>query len=257
VVGFGTAGCALLATFVLVERRARSPLLPLAMLRRPTLRAANLAAALVFGSFFATIFQASLFMQQVLHYSPLRTGVAYLAMALVSVVAAAGLAPRVLGRLGAGATLALGQASSAVGLLLLANAPADAAYWADVFPGFALVGLGIGFSAMSAQVAAFIGVEQTFTGLAGGMVETAREIGGALGIAVVASAAVARADDVLARLGGGPAAGAQALTEGFQRGSLIAAGFNVAAIAAALLVLRPAERRTTPAEPAIDATISL
>ncbi|HKF30971.1 MAG TPA: MFS transporter [Jatrophihabitantaceae bacterium] len=253
VMGFGAAGIALLASFVLVERRAASPLLPLAMLRRPTLSAANLAAALVFGSFFATIFQASLFMQQVLHYSPLRTGVAYLAMALVSVVAAAGVAPRVLGRLGAGWTLALGQASSAVGLVLLANAPADAAYWADVFPGFALVGIGIGFSAMSVQVAAFIGVEKAFTGLAGGMVETAREVGGALGIAVVASVALARADDVLAHLGGGPAASALALTEGFRRGSLVAAGFNVAAIAAALLVVRPAERRTAQTEPAIDA----
>jgi len=244
-VGFLATGAALLALFVLVERRAASPLLPLAMFRRRTLTAANLVAALAFGSFFATIFQASLFMQQVLGYSALRTGVAYLAIAGVSLLVAAGLAARVLGRLGAGWALALGQGCSAAGLLLLARVPADATYWADLFPGFVLVGVGIGFSVVAAQVAAFIGVEDAFTGLAGGMVETAREVGGALGTAVVASVAIARADAVIASLGDGPAAGAAALTDGFQRGSLVAAGFNVVAAVLALVVLRRAERAVT------------
>lgn len=248
--GFLLAGAVLLVLFVVVERSTAAPLLPLSMFRRGTLNAANLVAALVFGSFFATIFQASLFMQQVFEYSPIRTGFAYLAIAAVALVVSGALAPIAVGRLGAGWTLAIGQAGSAVGLLLLAQVPADGSYWADLFPGFVLLGIGIGFSVVAAQIAAFIGVEQAVSGLAGGMVETSREIGGALGTAVVASVAIARADDVLASLGGGASAGAIALTEGFQRGSLVAAGFNVVSALAAVVVLRRAERAATPS-PAI------
>lgn len=244
--GFLAAGAALLVVFGLVERRARSPLVPLSMFRRRTLTAANVVAALVFGSFFATIFQASLFMQQVLRYSALRTGAAYLAIAGVSLVVAAAIAARVVGRFGAGWALVIGQTSSAVGLVLLARAPADASYWADLFPAFVLVGVGIGFSAVAAQVAAFIGVDDADTGLVGGMVETAREVGGALGTAVVASVAIARTDDVLATVTGDAGIGAIALTEGFQRGSLVAAGFNVVSVIVAFVVLRRAERAAGP-----------
>lgn len=236
--GFLAAGLAAIALFVLIEHRSASPLMPLSMFRRPMLNAANLVAALVFGAFFATIFQASLFMQQVLGYSALRTGVAYLAIATTSVVAAAGPAPRLLARIGAGWTLAIGQACSAVGLLLLARVPADAAYWADLFPGFVLVGAGVGFSLVAAQVAAFIGIPKAVSGLAGGMVETAREIGGALGTAIVASVAIAAATDL--RATGIPAP--QALTAGFHDGAIVAAGFNVASALAAALILRRAER---------------
>jgi EmrB/QacA subfamily drug resistance transporter len=249
--GFLTAGTGLLALFVVIERHAAAPLLPLSMFRRPTLVAANLVAALVFGSFFATIFQASLFMQQVLRYSALRTGVAYLAIAAVSLVVAGAIAAKLIGRMGVAWTLAAGQTASAAGLLLLARAPVDATYWADLFPGFVLVGAGMGFSLPAAQVAAFIGIEPEVSGLAGGMVETAREVGGALGTAVVAAIAIARADDVVAALGTGPAVQAAALAEGFQRGSLVAAGFDVVSVLAALTVLRRAERSaTTPPTPA-------
>jgi EmrB/QacA subfamily drug resistance transporter len=242
VVGFLAVGAVLLGSFVLVERRVSSPLLPLSMFRRRTLTTANVVAALVFGSFFATIFQASLLMQQVLQYSALRTGVAYLAIAGTALVVAAAVAAKVVGRFGAGWTLVVGQSFSAAGMLLLSQVPVDASYWADLFPGFFALGVGIGFSAMAAQVAAFIGVEERVAGLAGGMVETAREVGGALGTAIVATVALARADAVIGELGGGPAATAAGLTEGFQRGSLVAAGFNIASALAALLLLRRAER---------------
>jgi EmrB/QacA subfamily drug resistance transporter len=243
--GFLAAGAALLALFVTVEARTRQPLLPLAMFRRPTLNAANLVAALTFGSFFATIFQASLFMQEVLGYSAIRTGVAYLAIAATAFVVAGAVAARVVDRRGAGTALVIGQVGVAAGLLLLTRVPVGAGYWVDVFPGFLLIGIGIGFSGMAAQVAAFIGVPNTVAGLAGGMVETAREIGGALGIALVGTVALARADDVAA----GGAAPAEALAEGFQRGALLAAGFSVAAAIVAALVLRPAERRASLSGP--------
>jgi EmrB/QacA subfamily drug resistance transporter len=243
-VGFLAAGLAALGLFVLIERRASVPLMPLSMFRRRTLNAANLVAALVFGAFFATIFQASLFMQQVLGYSALRTGLAYLAIAATAVVVAAGPAPRMLARLGAGWALAIGQTCSAAGLLWLARVPPEAGYWVDLFPGFALVGAGVGLSLVAAQVAAFIGIPRAVSGLAGGMVETAREIGGALGTAIVASVAIATAAELQVT----GTTEATALTAGFQDGSLIAAGFNVVSALAAVLVLRPAERSGAAAQ---------
>jgi len=242
--GFLAAGAALLALFAVVEGRTRQPLLPLAMFRRPTLNAANLVAALAFGSFFATIFQASLFMQEVLRYSAIRTGVAYLAIAGTAFVVAGAVAARVVDRRGAATALVIGQLGVAAGLLLLTRVPVDAGYWADVFPGFLLIGIGMGFTGMAAQVAAFIGVPNSVAGLAGGMVETAREIGGSLGVALVGTVALARANDVAAgAVGAGGVDPAVALTEGFQQGALLAAGFSLAAAVVAALVLRPAERR--------------
>lgn len=241
-VGFLAGGAVLLGLFVLAEARASAPILPLGMFRRRTLSTAIVVAGLMWASFFATVFEASLFMQQVLRYSAIRTGVAYLAIALTSVVIAAGVAARVVGRFGPARTLVAGQLFAAAGLLLLAQVPSDAAYWPDLFPGFVALGVGVGFSAMAAQVAAFTGVPESVSGLAGGMVETAREIGGALGTAVVATVAIARANEVL----GPPAV---ALTEGFQRGALVAAGFNVVAAVVAGLLLRRAEQAAAVTEP--------
>jgi EmrB/QacA subfamily drug resistance transporter len=245
-VGFLAGGAVLLGLFVAAEARASAPILPLAMFRRRTLSTAIVVAALMWASFFATVFEASLFMQQVLHYSAIRTGVAYLAIALTSVLVAAGVAARAVGRFGPARTLVAGQLFAATGLLLLARAPSDAAYWSDLFPGFVALGIGVGFSAMAAQVAAFTGIPESVSGLAGGMVETAREIGGALGTAVVATVAIARANEVV----GPPAV---ALTEGFQRGALVAAGFNIVSALVAGVVLRRAERAVAVTrEPTIE-----
>ncbi|WP_280336835.1 sigma factor [Nocardia wallacei] len=115
--------------------------------------------------------------------------------------------------------------------------PVYAAYWPDLFPGFLAVGAGVGLSLVSIQVAAFVGIPEAVSGLAGGMVETAREIGGALGTAVVAAVAIAVARGV-------SEGGAQALTEGFRRGSLVAACFSLVAVLAAVTVVRRAERST-------------
>ncbi|MFE3193051.1 MFS transporter [Nocardia sp. NPDC059240] len=233
--GFLSAGCALLVAFTAIEYRSPAPLVPLSMFRHPTLNAANLVAALVFAAFFATTFQASLLMQQALGYSALRTGLAYLAIAVPAVVAAAVLAPLLLIRLGAGWALTLAQGIAAGGLLWLARIPAHAQFWPDLFPAFLSVGLGIGLSQAALQVAAFIGIPEEASGLAGGMVETAREIGGAVGIAIVAAVAIAGGRGVST----GPA---EALTAGFRHGSLIAAGFSLLAAGTAITVVRRAGR---------------
>jgi EmrB/QacA subfamily drug resistance transporter len=244
--GFAAGGAALLGLFVVVEQRAASPLMPLQMFRRPTLAVASLGAALVFGSFFATIFQGTLFMQQVLGYSAVATGVAWLGNTTASLATAAAIAPRVVNRFGPGVSLMVGQGLFAAGLVHLSRAPVDAAYWSDLFPGFLALGVGLGLSFLATQVAAFIGVAEAVAGLAGGIVETAREVGGALGVAIVATVATARAEDVLGSIGSEPGADAIALTEGFQRGSLVAAGFSVAGALAAGLLLRRAERGEAP-----------
>src|SRR5215207_9896883 len=247
------AGVALLGLFGLVESRVRSPLMPLGILRLRTLTAANVVAVLLWGAFFAMIFQGTLFMGQVLGYSAIRTGVAWIAATASSLVIAGGVAPRVVSRLGAGTTLVIGQTVMALGLLLLSQAPVDATYWADLFPGFLAMGVGMGFSGMAVQVGAFLGVRESV----GGLVETAREVGGALGVAVVATVAIARTDAVLAAGPGGPGAEAVALTEGFQRAMLVAAAISVAAAVAAAVLLRPAERAAAAdAVPVADAAMA-
>jgi EmrB/QacA subfamily drug resistance transporter len=251
-VSFLLGGAVLIALFIACERRAVSPLLPLSMFRRRTLTTANIVAMLVWGAFFATIFQASLFMQQVLQYSAVQTGVAYIAIAGTVVVVAIGVAAKLVQRRGSWGALVVGQIAAATGLVLLSQAPADAAYWPDLFPGFLLIGIGVGLSGMALQVVAFVGVEQAVAGLAGGMVETAREIGGAVGVAIVATVAVGHTNDVLASLGGSEEAVPVALTAGFERGSLVAAGFAVAAAFAAGLLLRPAEQAAVSASAATN-----
>jgi EmrB/QacA subfamily drug resistance transporter len=241
VLAFLAIGAALLAGFLAVERRASAPLVPLAMFRRRTLSAATVVAALVFGSFFATIFQGTLFLQQGLGFSAVGTGAAWLASTASSLVVAGAIAPRFINRFGASRSLVLGQCIQAAGLLSLTSAPSGAAYWGDLFPGLLAFGVGLGFSIMATQVAAFIGVEEADTGLTGGIVETAREIGGAFGTAVVATLVIARTNDVLA----GNATPAEALAEGFQRGMLVAAGLSAAAAIATALLLAPAERRAS------------
>ena len=149
----------------------------------------------------------------------------------------------------------------------LSQAPPDAAHWPEVFPGFLLIGIGTGFAAMASEVAAFIGVEEEVSGLAGGMIETSREVGGALGVAIIATVAFSRTDDVMASLGGGAENLPTALTAGFERGSLVAAGFALVGAVAAALVLRPAEkaamaalrrrrRSTKPCEPTTTITLN-
>ena len=197
-VGLLAGGVVLLGMFVAIESRVRSPLLPLAVFRRRMFRAANLVSALLWGAFFAVIFQGTLFMQQALGYSAVATGAAWLASTLSSLVIAAAIAPGVVSRFGSSTSLVIGQTILAVGLLYLSRAPADASYWSDLFPGFLAFGVGIGFSMMAVQAAAFSGVDPTAAGVAGGVIETSREVGGALGVAVVATIAVARTDDLLA-----------------------------------------------------------
>jgi len=179
------------AAFALIERTSSAPLVPLDALRNRALVAANLTALLAFASFFAFIFLGSLFMQQVLGYSAIRTGVAWLATTLTSFVAAALTGAKLAGRFGVQRLLVTGLLLMGVAFALLAGAPHDAGYAADLLPGFALAGVAGGLCFPSLQIAALTGVRPSLAGLASGLIETAREIGGAAGVAAASTAIVA------------------------------------------------------------------
>jgi EmrB/QacA subfamily drug resistance transporter len=244
------AGAALLATFAAIESRARFALMPLSIFRHRTLTAALGVSLLLWGSQLAVIFQGTLYMQQALGYSAIATGVAWLAATCSGFATAGGVAPRVIGAIGPARSLVIGQVVMAVGLLRLVTVSVEDGYWSHLFPAYLAMGIGTGLSMVALQVAAFSGIDDSISGLAGGLIETSAEVGGAIGIAVVATLAIARTDDVL----GTGADPTTALTEGYQQASLVSALLSVAAAIAAAVFLRRAERPTTeqPVEPGGD-----
>ncbi len=184
------AAAALLAAFVLIERRSPDPLMPLSTLRNRPLVAANLTGFLAFGALMAFIFIGSLLMQQILGYSPAMTGLAWLATT-VTIVAVAMAGEGLVARAGVRVSLVIGLLLLAVGALWLARVPADASYVTDVLPAFLLAGVGFGLCGPAVQMGALTGVEQSAAGLASGLIETAREVGGAAGVAAVSAVLVA------------------------------------------------------------------
>jgi EmrB/QacA subfamily drug resistance transporter len=191
--GLLAASIVMLSAFVRIEARSRSPLVPGAAVRNRTLVAANLSAFFLFGAFFAFIFLGSLLMQQVLGYSPTRTGVAWLATTVMSFFAAGIAGAKLVGVVGVRRLLVGGFTLLAIAALLLTRVPAGAHYATDLLPALILAGLAGGISAPAIQIGALSGVPHSMTGLAGGLVETLREIGGGVVVAVVATVLVSRA----------------------------------------------------------------
>jgi EmrB/QacA subfamily drug resistance transporter len=240
----GLAGAAaLLAAFVVVELRAKAPLLPLRVLRLRTLRTANVTTVLTFGAMVTLFFFASLFMQQVLGYDALKTGLAYVPLA-VAVAVGAGVASGLITKAPAKTVLIAGLALGACGLLLLARLPVDAGYAGRVLPAFLLVGVGLGMSFVPLQIAAAYGVDTRESGLAAGLINTSQEAGGALGLAVTSTLAFSRIHhDAL------PAARAAGFHHAFFAAACLAAAALVLA-AVFLPSLRPAAGSESAAPPA-------
>jgi EmrB/QacA subfamily drug resistance transporter len=187
------AAAVLLAAFVRIEMRSRSPLVPVATVKNRTLVAANLSAFFTFSAFFSFIFLASLLMQQVLGYSPTKTGLAWLATSATAFIASAIAGARLVNLFGVRKLLVTGLTLMAIGMIWLTRVPADANYFADLLPAFLLAGVAIGLCAPSAQIGALSCVVESESGLASGLVETMREIGGAAGVAAVSTVLVSRA----------------------------------------------------------------
>jgi EmrB/QacA subfamily drug resistance transporter len=185
---FAAAGV-LLAAFVRIEARSEAPLVPAAILRNRRLVAANIAAFLAFAALLAFIFIGSLLMQQALGYSPTRTGLAWLSTTM-TVFPAAILGARLAARVQVRWLLVTGLSAVTAGTLWLTRVPADASYAVDLLPAFLLVGIGFGLCGPALQIGALSGVAEGETGLASGLVETMREVGGAAGVAVVSTVLV-------------------------------------------------------------------
>jgi EmrB/QacA subfamily drug resistance transporter len=190
------AAVVMLSAFVQIEARSRSPLVPGSAVRNRTLVAANLSALITFGAVFSFIFLGSLLMQQVLGYSPTRTGVSWLATTAASFIAAAITGAKLVAVVGVRRLLVAGLSLLAIAALLLTRVPAGADFAIDLLPALLLAGVAGGMSAPAAQIGALSGVTHSMTGLASGLVETMREIGGAVGVAAVSTVLVSRAGDI-------------------------------------------------------------
>ncbi|GID94053.1 MFS transporter [Amorphoplanes digitatis] len=227
----------LLGTFILIERRAAEPLIPLGIFRKPVLRTANITAVLLFGTLVTLFFFASLFMQQVLDYSPVEAGLAYVPLAII-VSVGAGVASNLVTKVAAKPVLIVGLTLAAIGMLMLWQLPADAGYVTRVLPPFLVVGLGLGLSFVPVQVIAFAGVSKSESGLAAGLINTSQEAGGALGVAVAATIAFSQVHELERWAGGDPALMEIARVSVFHRAFLVGACFAVAGVLMALLLPR-------------------
>ncbi len=229
------AGAAiLLAAFVVIELRQRYPLMPFSIFRLRTLRGANIVGLLIGMSLFSMFFFISLYLQDVLGYSPIKTGVSYLPLA-VGIILSAGAASQVVTRVGFKPPLVAGLLLIAGGLLWFAQVPAQGGtYVADVLGPSLLAAVGLGFAFVPVTIAAVTGTEPHEAGLASGLINTSQQIGGALGLAILATVANSRTQSLLHAGVHNPSV---ALTKGFERAFLIGAGFAVVgAILAAVLI---------------------
>ncbi len=220
---------ALFAAFVVIEARVASPIMPPRVFRLRTLRTANLSAVLIFGTFGALFFFASLFMQNVYGYSPLRAGFAYVPLA-VAVAVGAGLASGLITRIAARPVLIAGLAVTIAGLLLMWRSPGDGGYAVDLLPAFVALGLGCGMCFVTLQIAAFVGIGDEEAGLGAGLINTAQEAGGALGLAVITTIAYSGLASATASADGDPLLLRAAHEAANHDAFLAAAGFGAAAL---------------------------
>lgn len=230
------AAAVLLVGFVVVEGRAAAPLLPFDVFALRSLRYANLATLFLLGTVVTVFFFASLFLQQVLDYSPLQTGLAYVPLAAV-VSVAAGVASALVARVPGRIVLAVGLVLVVAALLLLARMPSSATYLTGVLPVFLLTGAGMGLSFVPLQIAAQVGVPEERAGLAAGLINTSQEVGGALGVAVAATYAFRRVDELTAAAAGDPRLVEAARTTVFHDGFAVGSCLALVALLVALVLL--------------------
>jgi EmrB/QacA subfamily drug resistance transporter len=238
---------ALLLAFAAIELRSRAPLVPLRIFRLGTLSAANATMAVVGAATFSQFFLLTLYMQDVLRYSAVQTGCAFSAFALSAGVAA-NVAQVVVGRVGVRLTLTAGLLASAVSVALLSRLPVDGRYFWDLFPALLLGGGGVGLSFVSATIGGLNGVGHSDAGVASGLINTSRQIGGAIGIAAISAVASASTSAYADAHPEVTASSGVALDHGFQTGLYVLTGllFLGALIAGTLLKPRPSSLAGEP-----------
>ena len=232
--GLGALALALLAAFIVRESRTENPLVPLHIFRSRQIVGANAVQVLTVAGLFGMFFLGVLYLQRVLGYDALETGLAFLPVSVLIGILSLGFSARLSQRYGTTAVLLPGLALIAVGLLLFARVPVDGSYVTDLLPALIPIGIGAGLFFPVLTTLAMSGVTPSESGLASGLVNTSLQVGGAIGLAVLATLSASRSDTLLAD----GESTASALTGGYQLAFVIAAGLVVAAIVVALTVLR-------------------
>jgi predicted MFS family arabinose efflux permease len=237
-IGLIALSAALIAAFAAIELRSEAPLVPFRIFRLRTLTGANAVGLMVGGSLFSMFFFITLYMQQVLGHSPIETGLAYLPLS-VAIIASAGAASTLVTRIGYKPVLAIGMVFIAVALAWFSRVSADGSYAADVLGPSVVAAIGLGFAFVTTTIAAMAGVREDEAGLASGLINTSQQIGGALGLAVLATLATSRTDD----LAGNAAPTPGALTEGFQNAFLGGSIIAIIGLVVTLLLIRTSDSR--------------
>jgi EmrB/QacA subfamily drug resistance transporter len=242
--GLFAASIALLAAFVGWEARAKEPLMPFSIFRIRTVAAANISGLILGTVTFSMFLMLTLYMQQVLTYSPMRTGVAYLAVAGTAIIWST-VAAQLVTRVGVKPVITAGMAFLTAGLLYFTQVSVGGSYLGDLLPGFLLIAVGLGFSFVPISIAALAGVQRSDAGLASGLFNTSQQIGGALGIAALSAIATTKTED-------GVAAGTpvpQALTDGFESAFIWGGVIAAVGIVVALALIRRSDLETPVEEP--------
>ncbi len=240
------ASIVLLAAFVLIERRVKDPLLPLGIFRLRTLAGANAAGLLLGGSFFAFIFVGTLYMQQVLHYSALQCGLAWLAASLTS-IALAGVSQALVTRVGTKLVMAAGMSMIGAGVIWATQVPVHGHFLANLAGPMVVAGAGTAFAFIPISIAALAGVKEHQAGLASGLLNTSQQLGGAIGIAIASSVAASHTQALVHAGQAGP----EALTGGFQQALWMLGAIGLLAIPAIFALVRHEAVSTAAVETAI------
>src|SRR5262245_14108772 len=250
-IAFFVASIVLLGAFVAWELRHPEPLMRFGILRTKTVAGANVAGFILGTAIFAMFLMLTLYMQQVLGYSAMKTGVAYLAVAGTAILWSA-VAAQLVTKLGVKPVLVTGMTALAGGLAWFTQVSVDGSYLTDLLPGFLLVGVGLGFSFVPISIAALAGVRLNEMGLASGLINTSQQIGGALGIAALSTIATSTTSDAISS----GTAQAQAAVDGFSAAFLAGLGIAVVGIIASLVLIRRDELETEAA-PETQAALEL
>jgi EmrB/QacA subfamily drug resistance transporter len=239
---------ALAISFVVIELRSKAPLLPMSIFRLRTLSAANGTALLLSAALFSQFFLLTLYMQQVLHYSAIKTGVAYIALT-VAIVAFSAVAQTLSTRIGVRRVLPIGLLLSAAGLVLYAQLPVDGHYFWNVFPAFILSGLGLALAFVPMQIASLTGVRSSQAGAASGLINTSQQVGGAIGLAAATTIATTYTAHYVSVHNVAASSGV-ALTHGFTVAFYVLAA--LAAIGAVIAAVFIESRPTEPQEDVLE-----
>jgi EmrB/QacA subfamily drug resistance transporter len=247
--GLGALALALVALFVLRQSRIATPLMPLRLFRSRNVSGANLVMAFLVVGFFGFFFLGALYMQRILGYNPLEVGLAFLPSCIVMGTLSLGFSEKLIMGIGPKAALVIGLFAALAGLLLFARAPVDGTWAIDVLPVMLLLGVGAGVSFPSLMTLAMSGATPSDAGLASGLINTTTQVGGAIGLAVLATVSTERTNSLIDE----GHSTASALNSGYHLAYLIGAGLVVAAIVTAVTVIRSQPVAAAAAEPADEA----